>query len=264
VNWVKMGYSLIGKPSMYVHTYMIDGLLIDTGISKLRKEFIEEIQQHKIEQIVISHHHEDHTGNLSELQSALQLEAKAHPLTIDLVSRPKSISLARHMSWGCITPTTCGILDLVVPIETNHYNFEIHHIPGHAVDQIALYEKSQGWLFSADLYLTSYPKIFMDNESILTSIKSLDSMLVLDFDVLFCCHRPRYENGKSFLQEKKQYLEEFYGKVIREYQEGNEPRQILKALGLKEHHQIKLLSQQEISSINMVRSCIRDYNTISR
>lgn len=245
---------------MLVYTYLIDGLLIDTGTSKLRSEFMAAIREEELEQLVISHHHEDHTGNLAELQEALGIRAKAHPLTDALVADPARISLSRHLSWGAITPTTCDALDLTLPIETDHFRFDIHHVPGHAVDQIALHEPSQGWLFSADLYLTSYPKIFMNGESILSSIDSLDRMAALDFDVLYCCHRPKYEGGQSFLLEKKQYLQDFYGGVISEYLKGKAPKEIMRVLGLRELVTMKLLSQGELSVENMVKSCIGDYD----
>jgi len=40
----KLGYSPFGKPKMYVHIFLIHGLLIDTGQSHLKKEIIKTLE----------------------------------------------------------------------------------------------------------------------------------------------------------------------------------------------------------------------------
>lgn len=261
VHWHKLGFNYFGKPSMYVNVYTVDGLLLDTGFSNMRKPFIKSIESLAVSRIILTHHHEDHSGNLEAIKTAKKVKAYGHPKTNELISKVFPISFARHLSWGKIQASSCLPLDLTKPIETDQYKFDVHHIPGHSEDQIALHEKSKGWLFSADLYLTTYPKIFMYNENIMEMIASLEKMIALDFDVLFCCHRPRLENGKSFLIQKKTYLEEFYEKVIHEYQKGNNAKQCMKNLGLKEMKLINLMSQKELGVENMVKSCIRAFES---
>lgn len=262
VQWHKLGYNIFGKPNMFVNVYYVDGLLLDTGFSNMRKHFVNSIESLPISKIVLTHHHEDHTGNLETIKKSKNVKAYGHPKTNELISSVYPISLARHLSWGKIQASSCLPLSLDEPVETDLYSFDLYHIPGHAEDQIALHEKSQGWLFSADLYLTTYPKIFMYNESIAEMLSSLDRMIALDFDVLFCCHRPRFENGKSYLIQKKAYLENYYGAVIHEYQKGNTAKQIMRNLGLKEMKYINVMSQKELGVENMVASCIRDFERL--
>ena len=44
-----------------VSVYLIDGLLIDTGPYRKREELIALFEQRSIEQVILTHHHEDHT-----------------------------------------------------------------------------------------------------------------------------------------------------------------------------------------------------------
>ena len=62
VQGYKLGSSYFGAPKMFVHSFFVDGLLIDTGQSNIRKEYMEAISNFHIDQVFITHHHEDHTG----------------------------------------------------------------------------------------------------------------------------------------------------------------------------------------------------------
>ncbi|AKS38165.1 hypothetical protein NP92_06010 [Anoxybacillus gonensis] len=56
-----------------VHCFSIDGVLIDTGAQSLAREFTQFFNQLQIDQVVITHFHEDHTGCAACLQSERQL-----------------------------------------------------------------------------------------------------------------------------------------------------------------------------------------------
>ena len=47
---------------MSVYSYLIDGVLIDTGAQSLHKYFEAFIKDADFDQVMITHHHEDHTG----------------------------------------------------------------------------------------------------------------------------------------------------------------------------------------------------------
>lgn len=65
---IKFGKSIYGRPKLFTHIYFIDGLLIDTAQSRLRNQVQTETKQLPIDQIYITHHHEDHTGNIKTIQ----------------------------------------------------------------------------------------------------------------------------------------------------------------------------------------------------
>lgn len=50
------------RGNMDIYVFIVDGMLVDTGPKVLLKEFIPFFESSDYEQVVITHHHEDHTG----------------------------------------------------------------------------------------------------------------------------------------------------------------------------------------------------------
>lgn len=254
---LKFGYQPIGKPSLYTHIYFIDGLLIDTGQRKAQKSILAEVQKLEVDQMFITHHHEDHSGNIVEIRELFSCDAFASELCCQMMKDPPEISLAQKLTWG-----DRESYDELIPkkdsIETPKFNFQIIPIPGHADDMVALYEPDMGWLFSADLYINSYIDYFLENESMQEQINSIQKILKLDFNEMFCSHKPQLTNGKRQLTKKLGFLESFFGDVSTLYQKGYSSSGIFKELGLKENWFVKFLSGGKLSKLNMVKSVIRD------
>lgn len=250
-------YHPFTKPSLGVYTYFVDGLLIDTAQSKMRKEVLKILSPLDIEQIAITHHHEDHTGNLSVLYPQFKVPVYASKKCIELMANPPKISFAQKMVWGDRSAFT-HFTPYHRSIETNHYHFELIPVPGHAIDMYALYERKQGWLFAGDLYVNSFIGYFLKTENISQQIDSLRRVLQLDFDQLFCCHNPQMTKPKIQLQKKLDFLEEFKGKVLTLARKGYEADAIMKQLNLKEYWSIRLLSRGDLSRRNMVNAVIRE------
>ncbi|MEM8888440.1 MAG: MBL fold metallo-hydrolase [Bacteroidota bacterium] len=257
VQGYKLGSSYFGKPKMLVHSFFVDGLLIDTGHSNMRKEFMKAISEFAIEQVFITHHHEDHSGNIDPIQAKFKVPIYAHPLCVKTMKNPPSISPAQWLSWGP-RKANSKLLSKEEKIETEKFRFDIIPIPGHAHDMVGLYEKNQGWFFSADLFVNTYIRFFMRAESMKEQIKSIKKVLKLDFDQLFCCHNPQKEGGKEKLARKLTFFEDFYGQVKNLYQKGYSVRAIQKQMQVKPMHMVAILSLGELSAKNMIRSVIRD------
>ncbi|MAX81306.1 MAG: hypothetical protein CL843_14175 [Crocinitomicaceae bacterium] len=257
IQGFRFGSTLFGRPKMVSHIYYIDGLLIDTGHSKMRKQIVQSLSHLAVEQLFITHHHEDHSGNLAELKNKFNSPAYASSLCAKMMKAPPKLSFAQQLTWGN-RPPQHDIIPKDNFIATNKYRFEIIPIPGHAPDMVALYEPERKWLFSADLYLNSYISYFIYDESMLTQINSIKCILTLDFDALICSHNPQLTNGKEKLKEKLQFLEQFFDRVKQLHQKGYDEQSIFKTLDLNEKTKIKILSQGQLSKMNMVRSVIRD------
>jgi len=257
VQVFKFGSWPFGRPRMYSHIFYLDGLLIDTGHSNMQKEVIEAIKPLSIGQLFITHHHEDHTGNLNVLHQELSCPAYASPKCIELMKDPPPISFAQWLTWGS-RPSFYGLQETMDRLSTPKYTFEIYPIPGHAEDMVCLYEREQGWLFSADLWVNDHIRYFMRAESVYEQIESIKRILKLDFEVLFCSHKPQLTGGKMRLANKLQFLEDFYGNVATLHQQGHSIASIFKTMGLQESWSIRLMSMGELSTLNMVNAVIRD------
>ncbi len=254
---LKFGYQPIGKPRLFSHIYFVDGLLIDTGQSKVRSAIISEVSKLAVEQIFITHHHEDHTGNIAEVKELHACNGYASERCCQMMKDPPRLSFAQKIIWG----DRAGQPDLILKydtIETNKFSFHIISIPGHAPDMVALYEPNRQWLFSADLYINSYIDYILTDESIADQIASIRKILQLDFKEMFCSHKPQLRNGKQQLAKKLNFLESFFNEVSVLYQQGYSANEIFRSLRLKENWVVRVLSGGKLSKLNMVKSVIRD------
>ncbi len=253
----KFGYHPFARPKMIAHIYYVDGLLIDTGQSRMRPEVLRKVKRWPIEQIFITHHHEDHSGNVKEISDHFNCPVYGSQLCSEIMKNPPAISRAQNVVWGD-RPAFHDIKPINSVLKTRNYEFELIPVPGHAIDMVALYEPNKRWLFSSDLYVHYYISYFLKGESMAQQIESIKTILTLDFDVLLCGHNPQFELGKAKLQKKLEFFEEFYSKVAGFYKAGMNSKQIFKAFKLKENWPIRLLSMGNLSKMNMVDSVIED------
>ncbi|WP_044200472.1 MBL fold metallo-hydrolase [Flammeovirga sp. OC4] len=257
VKGYRFGYHPFGKPKLSAYVYFIDGLLIDTGQSKVRKVLLKSLDDLPIEQVFITHHHEDHTGNIIPLKEKFQCPIYSSEKCAALMHSPPSLSFAQKITWGD-REVYHDLIPLEGHIQTKEHHFEIIPIPGHASDMVALYEPDKKWLFSADLYINSYIGYFLNSESIAQQITSIKKILNYDFKVMFCNHNPQLKNPKVKLREKLNFLESAYSSVYELYQKGLNENEIFKTLELKENWFVKFLSGGMLSKMNLIRSSIRD------
>jgi len=263
VKGYQFGSSWYGKPLMYVYVYFVDGLLIDTGHYRARKMILSHLTQLPVEQIFITHHHEDHNANLKPLQKHFKVPTYAFPKCVEIMKNPPPISFSQWMLWGN-TEANFDIYPIKKEIKTSRYTFQIIPTPGHAIDHVCLFEPNEGWLFSADLYLADHLRYMMFNESMGQLIHSVKKVLALDFKELFCSHNPKLKKGRVHLERKLDFLENFYGQVVHWYEKGFAPEQIMKQMGLKKDDVGRLLSGGYLSALNMVKSVIRDEQAKSK
>lgn len=258
VQGYKFGKSLSGIPKLCSHIYFIDGLLIDTGHIRMGDDILDTLKDLPVDQIFITHHHEDHSGNIKALQEHFDCPVYGSQLCSDMMKEPPSISLSQKMTWGD-RPANDKIKPINGSINTAKHKFDIINVPGHARDMVVLYESDKKWLFSADLYVNSYIGYFLRDESITQQIESIKKVLALDFDVLLCGHNPQFKDGKTKLKKKLVFLESFKDNVLTVYKKGKKPEDIFKHLALKEFWVVKLISGGALSKMNMVKSVIRDH-----
>ena len=252
----KIGSNAFGKPQMFVYSFLIDGLLIDTGPSRAQKAFVKTLATEHIDQLVVTHHHEDHSGNIEAIKRLKSIPALGSALCKQKMSQHITVDFGRWMTWGPFRTADITPFDSA-HVQTPKYSFEIIPTPGHAIDQVSLYEPNEGWLFSGDIFVHDYIKMFMRDEIIGDQILSIRKLLKLDFNKMFCNHQPVMTNPKERLKNKLNFLEDFYAKVAEQYHKGLTVKQIMKALDYKDNRFMSLISWGEMSKSNMVRSVIK-------
>lgn len=251
----QFGFGPVGPPIMSVHIYWLDGVLIDTAQSHMQKQVLAALDHRKPERVLLTHHHEDHSGNAAAISRRFGVPVFGHGLTREKMSRSFAIRPYQHLIWGAARPLLVTSLDGA--IETRRFRLEPIHTPGHSKDHTVYLETQNGWLFSGDLYLGDRIKFFRSDERIDETIDSLKRVLAHDFASLFCGHRPCPENGKARLQRKLSFLESFCGRVQMLCRQGYPEKAIVRMLDDRQDLRVKWLTLGNASKANMIRSAIR-------
>ena len=244
-----------GRSMMATHCYVVGDTLVDTGFPAAREEVLELARSLGVRRAVVSHHHEDHAGNAGALAAA-GLEVLAGEMTCRLLAADLPLPFYQHLVWGRARAARIDAHD-GRRVRIGPYEAEVIEAPGHAVDQLAYYVAERGWLFSADVFIHERVKVFRADADFAASVRSLERLVGLDFDVLFCGHRPLAEGGRSALEKKLQWLRELEGEVRRLDAEGMAPVHIVRRLRLERSPGFRWLTFGDASAHNMVRSILR-------
>ena len=250
------GFGPVGKPLMSVHLYAVDDLLIDTGQHNMQSAVLHSFRHRRIDRILLTHHHEDHSGNAAALSRQNKAPVFGHPLAAEKLRRGYRIFPYQHYMWGktqLVPVTPCP-----ASVETEHYRFDAIHTPGHSKDHLVYLEKRQGWLFSGDLYLGDKIKYFRADEHIYQQIESIRKVLSHEFGVIFCAHHPVLENGGPHLKRKLEFLENFTGEILHRKNRGDSLEAIIRQKRRHELRMVKWICMGNVSYANMIRSAYRD------
>lgn len=256
VRGFELGLGYIGSPIMTVHFYIMDDILIDTGPSNMRKDFLHILQHEEINHAALTHHHEDHSGNAACIINRKNVPLYGHPITVEKMRKGFNILPYQHYMFGSAEPAE--LLPFPEKIEGNKFTLWPVHTPGHSRDHTVLLEKNEGWLFSGDLFLGPVIKIFRADEDFYSIMKSLKRVLELDFDRLFCSVNPRETGGKEMIRMKLGFMEDLLGLIRKLQKKGMSEKEILNHVKGKESRITKYFTQGNVSYSNMIKSILKD------
>jgi len=239
--------------------YRIGHTLIDTGPPnrwRAVRAFVgEQHEEHGIERVVLTHHHEDHAGNAVRIKKHLGVPVFAPKASLDPLAEGFPIAWYRRLVWGLPEPVAAQPVPDLFPAGGD-WRLKKIQAPGHATDMVCYLVPDHGWLFTADLFIARKPRYLRGDEDLLQLIASLRNILTYDFDTLFCGHRGVVENGRSALRDKLRYLEALCAVVQRRHKSGESIRHITKQM-LGRDGLLSWLSGGDFSKENMILSCLK-------
>ncbi|GAB3112949.1 MBL fold metallo-hydrolase [Aestuariicella hydrocarbonica] len=248
----------VGRFNLGINTsfivYRLQDTVIDTGPTNQWQYVKPFIEAEPFEQLLLTHHHEDHSGNAGAIHRLTDVQPMAPTLTIEILKRGYKIPPMQKVIWG-----NCGLADaqpLPDDIRIGGEATSALFTPGHAKDMTCYLMRDRGWLFSADLYIASRLKLLRSDEDVGTLLDSIRFTLGHDFDTIVCPHRGVVENGQSKLREKYDNLMLLSTEAQSLRDQGLPLTEISRRL-LGKEGAIGILTRYNFSKRNLIASCLQ-------
>jgi glyoxylase-like metal-dependent hydrolase (beta-lactamase superfamily II) len=246
--------TLLGRPIFWGGAYLVDGLLVDCGPPATAREMLLFLEGKPLEGLILTHHHEDHTGAAPLIAARHGLLPRIHALGAPLLEQGFPQELYRTLTWGRRGRMRPGLLGEAVRSRT--LRFEVLHTPGHSADHVCLWQPDRGWLFTGDLFLAERLKYLRSDEELSALITSLEAVGRLPVREVFCAHRGPVRDGPAALRRKTQGLRALQERVADLLREGLSESEITRrAVGPE--GPLTWLSLGRFSARNFVRSVVR-------
>ncbi len=265
VTVFRMARALLGRPLYWTAAYWIDGLLIDTGPAVTAPELVSALQPYPVQQIAITHGHEDHIGGLALLMRTLpNVRVYAPRMTISMIQDPSRIGMQayRRLIWGTPQPVESVLsLDAVNDaIKTPEYTLRAVETPGHSRDHVSYYESGHRWLFSGDAFIGGRDVAWTPEFDMFAIVSSLRTMASLRPERLFPGSGRVRRTPLPDLMGKVGDLVKLAGEVARLDANGYSVDEIVTML-FDGEPRIKFWTMGHFSAANLVAAC-REYNAV--
>ncbi len=234
--------------------YRLGTTVIDTGPANQWPLVHRFLQDRNVERVLVTHHHEDHSGNGARLQREMHATVFFPPSGVRLAADGFPLHPYQRVIWGApprFTPES-------MPSEVNLGNgsrLQAVPAPGHSLDMTCYLEPERGWLFTGDLYIASKPRFLRADENVDDQIESLRRVLELEFETVFCAHRGVVADGRRAIEAKLDYMIALRDEVRHLHGEGRSLGEITRTLLGREGF-LSFITFYHFSKRNLVRGCL--------
>jgi glyoxylase-like metal-dependent hydrolase (beta-lactamase superfamily II) len=256
ITQIRMSREIDGNPLYWVASYLVDGLLVDTGCSYTVAELVAYLEKCALKSAVNTHYHEDHIAANGIIQEKFGTSIYAHPDAVPLIGKPASLFPYQELVWGYPDPSK--VLSVPPVIRTDKFTFEIIGTPGHCTGHISIFERSKGWCFSGDIFAGENLKFIRPEEDIGATMVSLEKLAGLDSPrlILFTSSGRIVENGRNALEECVRNIKSLSQKAKDLQAQGRAVPEIVKDLFGGEHP-IAQRTNGQFTSENLILSVLK-------
>ena len=234
-----MGYS--------VFACLVRNQLIDTGFPGARKAVARLLEERRPRGVLVTHHHEDHAGNVDLVAERGIPVAMARATEDALREGEAHIGWYRRACWGTPSP-------LRVPVEAHEPSgLELVHTPGHSPDHHVVWDAERETLFAGDLSLGVKVRVARPMEDPRALARSAWHAAGLRPRHVLDSHRGLLPNGTEALRAKATWLEETIGAIDDRIARGWTDRMIARAI-LGREDIVATVSRGDLSRLNFVRA----------
>ena len=149
--------------------YRIGETLIDAGPTNQWSTIKRVLKPLSIKTLLITHHHEDHSGNANRISKLKKLTPYAPSLGQDKLAKGYPTPLIQKLIWGSpLKVATQTLPESLIVNESSDRQVEVIAIPtpGHAKDLTCLFLPKQKYLFSGDMYISKLLKSLHSDETL--------------------------------------------------------------------------------------------------
>jgi len=260
IEWQDIEGLRVGRYGHRVNTtsilWRLGTTLIDTGPANQWACVRAFAGERPVDQVVATHHHEDHAGNLSKFPQLGISRLLAPRESLDFIADGFPLQTYRRIVWG--RPGRIHVEPFSERIELADGNpLEPILLPGHSPDMTCLLDHDRGALFGADLYVGGRLRYLRQDENLNGIIAGLRRILTFDFDTLLCSHRGLVPPAKEKLALKLEYLEELRAQA-RSLEQKEVPVEgiVHRLLGREDF--VSYFSLGHFSKRNLIVACLRE------
>ena len=219
-----------GHPIMWAIAYLIKDTLFDAGCSNALEDIKKFATKTDVNEIYVSHAHEDHYGGCSAFAPRSTIYALEQD--IETIKNPPTIPEFFDFVWGQPKPVA-DVEKMPTHFTIGDLEFEVIPLPGHGPQMVGFYEPNRKWLFSADAVPVPSRKVIgMPDENIPIMVETLEKIAKMDIEILFDAHRGPVTSPKEHVQVRVDFLKDIKVEVLKLHEEGKTIPEIQEALEL--------------------------------
>jgi glyoxylase-like metal-dependent hydrolase (beta-lactamase superfamily II) len=248
----------VGRFTSQINTtcilYRLAGTVIDTGPANQWRFVRRFLEEKKVRRVLVTHHHEDHSGNLAPIKRTLDAPLLSPHLGVEPLSKGYEVQFYRRLIWG--RPLRVEPEPVPERLElAGGLSLVALPTPGHSPDSTCYLEPERGWLFTGDLFIAARTRYLRQDENLGEHIESLKRVLAQEFETLLCSHRGVVGDGPEALARKLDYLASLRGEVHHLHSQGKSIAEMTRELLGGEDH-LSLLTRFHFAKRNLIAACL--------